>query len=353
VEIKTGGSNVRSAIVHPLANTTVCGREVLIGFISPPRSRFLFLFIFLSSKVKLLITTYAFCIVQRETAKSKTGTFRDYVLAEAPPGFQAGWSDCVYFPHFLFICGHPLFSCWNDILQPFFDADSKSALLGLVVGNLRCNLTESYQFPIVHSSLHKETLATVVNKCLVIFGGAFTVDFYWSFSEPPPSIRTQRRIYLDCQGLKGLNGALLSPIASTSKVPHVENDFFRLSTITWVFYSDCCTVCLHLQVAGPYVIEVVWDLVPSVAHRRTFVLQPQYPLASAIYCHTMSLPLTAATTCSVQSVSACFTSRLTSFCAFLSFKWSSLVGWLKYARDTWLRVSMAAFSTETADVHLS
>jgi hypothetical protein len=35
--------------------------------------------------------------VQRATAKSKTGIFRDYGVAEAPPGFQAGWSDCIYF----------------------------------------------------------------------------------------------------------------------------------------------------------------------------------------------------------------------------------------------------------------
>jgi hypothetical protein len=50
-----------------------------------------------SSKVKLLITYNAFCIVQRATAQSKTGIFRDYGVAEAPPGFQAGWSDCLYF----------------------------------------------------------------------------------------------------------------------------------------------------------------------------------------------------------------------------------------------------------------
>jgi hypothetical protein len=31
--------------------------------------------------------------VQRAKAQSKTGMFRDYGVAEAPPGFQAGWSD--------------------------------------------------------------------------------------------------------------------------------------------------------------------------------------------------------------------------------------------------------------------
>jgi hypothetical protein len=50
-----------------------------------------------SSQVKLLITNNAFCIVQRATAQSKTGIFRDFGVAEAPPGFQAGWSDCMYF----------------------------------------------------------------------------------------------------------------------------------------------------------------------------------------------------------------------------------------------------------------
>jgi hypothetical protein len=54
----------------------------------------------LTSQVKLLITNKSFCIVQRATAQSKTGSFRDYGVAEAPPGFQAGWSDCMYF--FLF-----------------------------------------------------------------------------------------------------------------------------------------------------------------------------------------------------------------------------------------------------------
>jgi hypothetical protein len=55
------------------------------------------------SQVKLLITNNAFCIVQRATAHSKTGIFRDYGVAEAPPGFQAGWSDCFLFSLFLFI----------------------------------------------------------------------------------------------------------------------------------------------------------------------------------------------------------------------------------------------------------
>jgi hypothetical protein len=37
-----------------------------------------------------------FCIVHRATAtaQSKTEIFRDYGVAQAPPGFQANWSDC-------------------------------------------------------------------------------------------------------------------------------------------------------------------------------------------------------------------------------------------------------------------
>jgi hypothetical protein len=56
-----------------------------------------------SSQVKLLITNNSFCIVQRATAQSKNRNFfRDYGVA--PPGFQAGWSDCMYFfSVFLFI----------------------------------------------------------------------------------------------------------------------------------------------------------------------------------------------------------------------------------------------------------
>jgi hypothetical protein len=48
-------------------------------------------------QVKLLITKNAFCIVQKATAQSKKDFFRDCGVAEAPPAFQAGWSDCMYF----------------------------------------------------------------------------------------------------------------------------------------------------------------------------------------------------------------------------------------------------------------
>jgi hypothetical protein len=40
------------------------------------------------SQVKLHITNNAFRIVQRATAQSKTGFFRDYGVAEAPPGVE-------------------------------------------------------------------------------------------------------------------------------------------------------------------------------------------------------------------------------------------------------------------------
>jgi hypothetical protein len=55
-----------------------------------------------SSQVKLLVTNNAFSRVQRATAHSKTGFFRGYGVAEAPPGFQAGWSGCMYI--FLSFC---------------------------------------------------------------------------------------------------------------------------------------------------------------------------------------------------------------------------------------------------------
>jgi hypothetical protein len=61
------------------------------------------------SQVKLLITNNAFCIVQRATAQSKTGIFRDFGVAEAPPGFQAGWSDCMYFFSLSLCSSCPLF----------------------------------------------------------------------------------------------------------------------------------------------------------------------------------------------------------------------------------------------------
>jgi hypothetical protein len=44
-------------------------------------------------QVKFLITSYAFCFVQRATAQSETGILHDHDLAEAPPVFQAGFSD--------------------------------------------------------------------------------------------------------------------------------------------------------------------------------------------------------------------------------------------------------------------
>jgi hypothetical protein len=66
-----------------------------------------------SSQVKLLITNNVFCIVQRATAQSETGIFRDHGEAEET-GFQAGWSDCMYFfSLFLFILFAHL-----EIIQP-------------------------------------------------------------------------------------------------------------------------------------------------------------------------------------------------------------------------------------------
>jgi hypothetical protein len=73
-----------------------------------------------SSQVQLIITNYAFCIVQRAAAQSKTGIFRNYGVAEAPPGFQAGWSDCMYFLSLSFcsFCSLIWSSCSPDIRLP-------------------------------------------------------------------------------------------------------------------------------------------------------------------------------------------------------------------------------------------
>jgi hypothetical protein len=79
--------NKAESLVHPQANAEIPA--------VPDRH---------SSQVKLLITNNAFYIVQRATAKSKTGIFRDFGAAEAPPGFQAGWSDCMCF--FLSLSAH-------------------------------------------------------------------------------------------------------------------------------------------------------------------------------------------------------------------------------------------------------
>jgi hypothetical protein len=41
--------------------------------------------------------------VQGATAQSKRGFFSDYGEAEAPPGFQAGWSDRSFFSSLFFV----------------------------------------------------------------------------------------------------------------------------------------------------------------------------------------------------------------------------------------------------------
>jgi hypothetical protein len=43
-----------------------------------------------------------FALCKEQQHSQKTGFFCDYGVAEAPPGFQAGWSDCMYF--FLSFC---------------------------------------------------------------------------------------------------------------------------------------------------------------------------------------------------------------------------------------------------------
>jgi hypothetical protein len=75
-------------------------------------------------QVTLRITNNAFRIVQRATAHSKTGLFRDYGVAEAPPNFQAGWSDCMYFSSLSvhFVCSSGVFRvrfCIHEVTLPF------------------------------------------------------------------------------------------------------------------------------------------------------------------------------------------------------------------------------------------
>jgi hypothetical protein len=37
-----------------------------------------------------------FLLCKEQQHSQKQDFFRDYGVAEAPPGFQAGWSDCMY-----------------------------------------------------------------------------------------------------------------------------------------------------------------------------------------------------------------------------------------------------------------
>jgi hypothetical protein len=65
-----------------------------------------------SSQVKSLITNNKFCIVQIATAQSKAIRRRNYGLAEVPPSFQAGWSDCIYiFLSYAHFFAHLAFPC--------------------------------------------------------------------------------------------------------------------------------------------------------------------------------------------------------------------------------------------------
>jgi hypothetical protein len=57
--------------------------------------------------------------VQRATAQLKTGIFRDYSVAEASPGIQAGWSDNIYFSFsFCLFCQLIWSYCSPDIRLP-------------------------------------------------------------------------------------------------------------------------------------------------------------------------------------------------------------------------------------------
>jgi hypothetical protein len=41
-----------------------------------------------------------FALCKKQQHSQKQDFFRDFGVAEAPPGFQAGWSDCIYFSFF-------------------------------------------------------------------------------------------------------------------------------------------------------------------------------------------------------------------------------------------------------------
>jgi hypothetical protein len=57
-------------------------------------------FLVIRSKVKSLITNNALCIEETGTTQKKQEFVYGYGLADAPPVFQAGWSDSFFFPSF-------------------------------------------------------------------------------------------------------------------------------------------------------------------------------------------------------------------------------------------------------------
>jgi hypothetical protein len=61
-----------------------------------------------SSQVKLFITNNAICIAQRASEQPSTSAFCGYCVAEVPPEFQLGWSDCIYF--------------FSFVVRPFFSS---------------------------------------------------------------------------------------------------------------------------------------------------------------------------------------------------------------------------------------
>jgi hypothetical protein len=100
-----------------------------------------------SSQVKLKITNNAFCIVQRATAQAKIGFFRDCGVAEAPPGFQAGWSDCTFF--FLSFCSFCLL-IWslrlNFLLMRVHCRTVSKLSPGVLSGGGRCLFRSTRRF---------------------------------------------------------------------------------------------------------------------------------------------------------------------------------------------------------------
>jgi hypothetical protein len=66
-------------------------------------------------QVNLLFTKFRSALCNEQQHSPKQDFFRGYGVAEVPPGFQAGWSDCTYFFylsvfHFVYLSGISLYT---------------------------------------------------------------------------------------------------------------------------------------------------------------------------------------------------------------------------------------------------
>jgi hypothetical protein len=101
--------------------------------------------------------------VQRATAQSETRFFHDYGLAEDPLGFQAGWSDCMYFfsfslfilfTHLEFSCKF-LDSCFSWLIPQGLQDSSKPSRFSFV-------LIKEWQMVLIPPSLIKQTYQVII-----------------------------------------------------------------------------------------------------------------------------------------------------------------------------------------------